>query len=185
MKCQRCQQNEANIHLSQTRQGKTIDYHLCDSCAAELGIAQPTSGYFGSFGNIFGSGFPGGPVSGSVFHTTGGIPAFGEKHPFQTICPQCGQTFEDFRHTGLFGCSRCYDAFAGQLDAVFRRVQGSTHHIHESKNADKQPDDNKQLTMNRLKALKQSLKAAVQKENYENAAKLRDEIRTIEETLNH
>lgn len=183
MKCQRCQQNEAIVHLTQTRQGKTTEYHLCDVCAAKLGISQQMSNYFGSIGNLFGPGFAGAPLDGSVFHTTGGIPAFGEQKINNPVCSHCGQTYDEFRHTGLFGCSHCYDAFASQMDAVFRRVQGSTHHVVEQSDASAQANHDQRIKVDRLSKLKQSLKTAVHHEAYEKAAKIRDEIHALEQQM--
>ena len=106
MMCERCQQQEATIHLTQTRQGKMTEHHLCDACARELGIGHHVSDYFGTIGSLIGSGLLGGvPGGGSIFNTAGGIPAFGAQPTRNVTCPVCGQTFDDFRHSGLFGCS--------------------------------------------------------------------------------
>ena len=86
MKCEKCQQREATIHLTQTRQGQTSEHHLCEPCARELGIGHNITDYFGTIGNLFGSGLI---DSGSVFHTTGGIPAFGAAAGRNITCPVC------------------------------------------------------------------------------------------------
>jgi protein arginine kinase activator len=179
MMCERCQKQEATIHLTQTRQGKTTEHHLCDACARELGIGHHVTDYFGTIGSLIGSGLLGGS---SIFNTTGGIPAFGMQAARSATCPFCGQTFEDFRHTGLFGCSQCYEAFADRLDPVFRRVQGATRHIggKAGLSADQREQ---QLLQAKLKDLKQSLQMAVAEEAYEQAARIRDEIRTMEQRL--
>lgn len=179
MKCEKCHQREATIHLSQTRQGKTTEHHLCEQCAREQGISMNLSDYFGNFGSLFGSGLLGG---GNVFDTTGGIPAFGTEVSRDTTCPNCGQSFDDFRRSGLFGCSKCYEAFADRLDPLMRRVQGSTRHVGRKvcQTADQQEQ---QLLRSKLVDLKKSLQQAVQDEAYEKAARLRDEIRTLEKRL--
>lgn len=177
MLCERCQKQEATIHVTQTRQGKTTEHHFCDSCARELGIGHSITDYFGKIGNLFGSGMLGG---GSAFNHTGGIPAFGAAVPRNITCPRCGQTFEQFRHTGLFGCSQCYTAFADLLDPVFRRVQGNTRHIgHKHEPSEAQLRAERLST--RLSELKHALKLAVDEENYEQAARLRDEIRQLQQ----
>jgi len=176
MKCEKCQQREATIHLSQTRQGKTTEHHLCEACAREQGISMNLQDYFS---NLFGSGLLNG---GSVFDTTGGIPAFGSEPGRDTACPTCGQSFDDFRHSGLFGCSHCYEAFADRLDPLMRRVQGSTRHVGRKvcRTADQQEQE---LLRSRLVELKRSLQQAVQEEAYEKAARLRDEIHSLESRL--
>ncbi|NLO37622.1 MAG: hypothetical protein GX112_14915 [Clostridiaceae bacterium] len=177
MLCERCQQQEATIHLTQTRQGEMTEHHFCDSCARELGIGHSITDYFGTIGNLFGSGLLGG---GSAFNHTGGIPAFGAAVPRNIACPKCGQTFEKFRHTGLFGCSQCYTAFADLLDPVFRRVQGNTRHLGR-KHAPSEAQLQAERLTARLNELKQSLQLAVAEEDYEQAARLRDEIRQIKQ----
>jgi protein arginine kinase activator len=179
MKCEKCHQKEATIHLSQTRQGKTSEHNYCETCANELGISMNLQDYFGNIGNFFGSGVLGGI---SVFDTTGGIPAFGAAPGKDITCKTCGQSFDEFRRSGLFGCSHCYEAFADRLDPVLRRVQGSTRHVGrkvcESSNQQEQ-----HLLSSRLSDLKQSLQQAVKEEAYEKAARLRDEIRSLESRI--
>lgn len=183
MLCERCQKQEATIHLTQTRQGKTTAHHLCDACARELGIGHHVSDYFGTIGNLIGSGLLGGSLGGgSVFNVTGGIPAFGPSVNQNPTCQVCGQSFDDFRRTGLFGCSHCYEAFAEQLDPVFRRVQGGTHHIGHKTGVT--PAQNKTALMHaRIQDLKKALQLAVAEEAYEQAARIRDEIKAAEKAL--
>ena len=59
MKCEKCNQREATIHLSQTRQGKTTEHHLCETCAREQGISLNLQDYIGNIGSLFGSGIAG------------------------------------------------------------------------------------------------------------------------------
>ena len=179
MKCEKWQQREATIHLSQTRNGKTTEHHLCEACAREQGISMNLQDYLGNIGNLFGSGLLGG---GSVFDNTGGIPAFGTTVSRDTACPTCGQSFDDFRRSGLFGCSHCYEAFADRLDPMMRRIQGSTRHVGRKvcQTADQKEQ---QLLRSRLADMKKSLQQAVQEEAYEKAARLRDEIRALESRI--
>jgi protein arginine kinase activator len=117
-----------------------------------------------------------------VFNTTGGIPAFGSQMARNVACSVCGQTFDDFRRTGLFGCSQCYTAFADRLDPVFRRVQGGTRHIGRKVCASEDQLEQQRLQV-RLQELKKALQLAVKEEAYERAARLRDEIRSVEGRL--
>ncbi|NLB50262.1 MAG: hypothetical protein GX809_01585 [Clostridiaceae bacterium] len=88
------------------------------------------------------------------------------------ICPSCGETEEELRKTGLLGCQTCYETFAVFLDPVFRRVQGHTRHLSasEEEGPAKEAD-----------VLREKLELAVQSEVYEEAARLRDQIRQLEE----
>jgi protein arginine kinase activator len=179
MKCDVCKSREAAIHLTQTRQGKTTERHLCEVCAQKQGISLDLQNYLGNIGSLFGTGFTGG---GSVFDTTGGIPAFGAATSRNITCQACGQSFDDFRRTGLFGCSHCYQAFAGQLDPLLRRVQGSTRHVGR-KVCQSASQQEEQLLRARLSELRRDQQQAVQEEAYEKAARLRDEIRSLESRL--
>ena len=179
MKCEKCKNREATIHLSQTRSGVTTEHHLCETCAREQGISMNLQSYIGNIGNLFGSGVLG---SGSIFDTTGGIPAFGAPVNKNTVCPTCGQTYDEFRKTGLFGCSHCYEAFADRLDPLMRRVQGSTRHVGR-KVCQTAGQQEQNLLRAKLSDLKKALRLAVQQEAYERAAQLRDEILVLESRL--
>lgn len=170
MLCDRCHKNEATVHLTQTVQGKTTEYNLCEECARQQGFNQNITSYLGS---IFGQGF-----GGSVFNTAGGIPAFGKSNISNVVCKSCGQSFEEFRRTGLFGCSKCYTSFEEQLEPVFRRVQGSTRHIGRKLAASAARTKNDEAQ--KIESLREQLKQAVVEEDYEKAARIRDQIREIE-----
>jgi protein arginine kinase activator len=176
MKCDKCKKREATIHLSQTRNSVTSEHHFCDTCAREQDIGMNLPGYFG---NLYSSGMLGG---GSIFDTTGGIPAFGTSVSKDTVCPSCGHSFEDFRRSGLFGCGHCYEAFADRLDPLMRRVQGSTCHVGRKvcQTADQQEQN---LLRAKLADLKKTLQQAVQEEAYEKAARLRDEVHALESRI--
>ncbi len=175
MKCEKCDQREANIHLSQTRQGKTSEHHFCESCAQEYGISMNLQDYVGNIGSLFGTNSLN---SSSVFDTTGGIPAFGSATPQNTACANCGQSFDDFRRSGLFGCSLCYEAFADRLDPLMRRVQGSTRHIGRKvcQSADQQEQS---MLRNKMIDVKKLLQRSIDEEDYEKAALLRDELHAM------
>lgn len=175
MKCERCHQRDATIHLSQTVQGKTVEQNLCETCARELGI---DTNFDAVFNDLLGSSL----LGGSVFNTTGGIPAFGKPAGRNLVCSRCGLSYDEFRKTGLFGCSHCYEAFADRLDPVFRRVQGGIRHV--GRKLCETADQQEQLQLNhRLTDLRQKLQQAVRDEAYETAAHLRDEIRSLEQQL--
>jgi protein arginine kinase activator len=181
MICERCKKREATIFLSQTRQGKTTEHHLCEICAREQGIGLELNDYIGKMDNL-GQFFGSNLLGGGLFDTAGGIPAFGSAVSRDITCSCCGQSFDDFRRTGLLGCSHCYEAFTDRLDPVLRRVQGSTRHV--GRKAGKSADQREQqLLQGKLVNLKQSLQTAVQEEAYETAARLRDEIRALEKQL--
>lgn len=172
MLCERCKKREATIHLSQTHQGQTVEQHLCEVCAREIGLETNLESVFDNFfgQSMFGQ---------SIFNTTGGIPAFGQAATRNLVCSSCGLTFDEFRSSGLFGCSHCYEAFADRLEPVFRRVQGGTHHTGH-KLLESPDDKEKQKRISQIAQLRKELAKAVKEEQYEKAAQLRDEIRQLE-----
>lgn len=152
MLCQHCNQNEATTYYKQTINGQTTELHLCPACAAKL-----TGGGF--FTGLF-----------------SGLPSWGE--PFSASlsggrrCPTCGLTESELRRTGRVGCGGCYDQFADILTPYIRKLHGATTHVGASpaQKAEENP----------VERLKTRLNEAISAENYEEAARLRDEIRRLE-----
>jgi len=95
-------------------------------------------------------------------------------------CPLCGTTWTQFRHTGLMGCPHDYEMFERKLLPLLKRAQeGAGEHIGKISSRKKSQETDRQVTSLRLK---RELQKAVDSENYEKAARLRDELRTIEAT---
>jgi len=154
--CDKCG-NEATIHEVTIHNGKKVEKHLCEQCAAEDGIAvdaqTPASKLLTNF----------------VIQTTGG-PKSVQK---AARCPSCGMRFADFRQKGLLGCADCYTAFEQQLTPLIERSQeGSATHIG------KVPHNigDAEVRQSRLATLRKQLADALTQERYEHAAALRDEI---------
>ena len=165
MKCEKCNEREATVLYKQTVNGVSTAAHLCAECAAK---AQSEAGFsahfpFGSdlFGNLFGISAP-------------TIAPAGKK------CEGCGATFADVRRAGKVCCAKCYETFAAELAPSIHSLYGKSVHIGRAP-AKKAAARDKQ---NRLAKLKNDLRAAIEAENFEEAAKLRDEIRNMEKEEN-
>jgi len=92
-------------------------------------------------------------------------------------CAECGGTLRDFREAGRLGCAQCYEAFATHLRDLLRRLHGSSQHVGERYvNPGEQDSDPQRL----LLELREQLRKAVENENFELAAELRDRIRVLE-----
>jgi len=92
-------------------------------------------------------------------------------------CPMCGITFADFRKGGRLGCPYDYIAFEEDLEPLLVNIHGATSHAGKSpRNQTGTPQ--RQF---RLKQLKDEMKQAIEKEQYELAGKLRDRIVAIEQ----
>jgi protein arginine kinase activator len=94
----------------------------------------------------------------------------------QHECPQCGVKFVEFRNTGRLGCPHDYNEFRAELLPLLENIHGETKHCGK---APRRLPGNKQA-QSELLQLRNRLKQAVTKEDYEEAARLRDRIRTLE-----
>ena len=164
MSCEQCHEREAVIHLTQIVNEQVTTLHLCERCAAEKGVESP----------------------GSVPKTPLGtfLAAMGQELPEQAptpqagdTCPRCGGSLQDFRESGRLGCSDCYRTFEVPLRDLLRRLHGSTHHVGEryAESGTAQVDGQKQTA-----DLREQLRLAVETENFELAAELRDRLRVLE-----
>lgn len=93
---------------------------------------------------------------------------FGEKKADEkeTACPVCGTTLSEFEKNAVAGCPKCYDVFLPVIEPMVLKIHGSSEHIKKSGKPD-------------IDSLRQKLKDAVEKEEYEKAACLRDEIKKL------
>jgi len=164
MLCQNCQKNVANVHFTQILNSKKAELYLCEDCAKEKGQI--------SFGS---------QLSLNDFFT--GLIGFEHSNPYikstqlkQHSCEKCGMSYEEFQKTGKFGCSNCYEIFKDRLRPLLKRLHGGIEHngkvpVKVSK---------KMMASNEIDELKNLLNRAVQTEEYEKAAELRDKIKVLE-----
>ena len=90
-----------------------------------------------------------------------------------------GRTFQDFRETGRLGCPDCYRSFEAPLRDLLRRLHGSTHHLGE-RYAEREPVPVPVVAGEQAADLREQLRLAVETENFELAAELRDRLRVLE-----
>ncbi len=165
MLCQECQQNPANVHITKIINGKKTEMHLCEICAQKKEELDFSFEPQFSLQNLF----------GSLLHD--GLSGVGEKASLSKLqCPGCGLTFAQFSQIGRLGCSECFLAFGERLHLLLRRIHGSSSH------SGKIPAriGGKARLKRELADLKEQLQAAVQRENFEQAALLRDKIKEME-----
>jgi len=96
------------------------------------------------------------------------------------VCPTCGMTYDDFRKIGRLGCGTCYRTFRKFLGPLLKRIHGSTRHEGKSPAAAMTPPPALDLEKEDLDVLKERLKTAVTSESFEEAIRLRDQIRALE-----
>lgn len=163
VKCDLCE-NEATVHEVVVRNGEKTERHLCEEHAQEMGVIQGGHGHTGVAG-----------VVQSMVLTKSG--AAKERSAGEKSCPSCGMTFAEFRKEGLLGCPACYEAFEQRLGSLLERAhEGGSHHCGKiPKRAGSSLERQQHLT-----TLRQSLQRAIEHEQYEDAARLRDEIASLE-----
>ncbi|MCI0433025.1 MAG: UvrB/UvrC motif-containing protein [Gemmatimonadetes bacterium] len=159
MLCDHCQQNEAIIHLTQIVDNQMTTKHLCEACAADKGL-QPGTGAV----NV--------PL-------TDFLSQVGKQTPDPTIapCPFCGLKLDEFRKAGRLGCSHCWVSFEPNLRGLVRRLHGGTQHVGK---VYLPPNPSRDQQRERLAGLRRKLSRAVESEDFERAAEIRDLIRTLE-----
>jgi protein arginine kinase activator len=165
MLCENCKEREAAIHLQQVKDNSVKSLHLCQQCAAEKGIETGVSA--AKF-----------PLSDFLASMGKGPALQGSPEGSDQACEFCGATLKDFQETGRLGCPRCYDVFEAQLRDLLRRLHGSSHHVGEAYlSADAGERDERQAL---VFDLRNRLRQAIETENFELAAELRDRLRTLE-----
>ena len=174
MLCDNCKERDAVINLTQVEHDSKVTLHLCEQCAQQKGVETGGTVLKSPLGNFLGAVVKGGSSLGGAL-----VPASGDG----LRCPACGSTLRDFRDTGRLGCDQCYVAFDSHLRDLLRRLHGSSQHVGERYDVPGEGrggggggDDPR----SRLLDLKAQLRRAVEGENFELAAELRDRIRVLE-----
>jgi protein arginine kinase activator len=155
--CDRCD-NQATVHLTEIRGGQKTERHLCENCARSLHVPQAAK----ELQKLLKSFDP--AVTALV------KPA---KSDNTATCPECGLTWAEFRQRGRFGCARDYDLFANEVERLLKRIHGSARYTGKSPKGALVSGG---ATLDALSSARKALQTAIEAENYEEAARLRDEI---------
>ncbi len=167
MLCERCGKRPATVHVTRIVNEEKSELHVCAECAAQ---EQQELG------------FPAEPIHhllGELLNYEDWFAGRGRPVEAGARCRGCGLTFKQFTRSGLLGCARCYEEFASRLDPLLQRMHGATS--HRGKVPRRQGGA---LSLRRqAESLRQQLEEAVAAEEYERAARLRDQIRELERQL--
>lgn len=168
MLCQNCGKKTATTYIKTIVNGRLTQYHLCSDCAKKMGYENIFSDFGLDFGNMLGG-------------LIGGIP--GEQVP---RCEKCGTTFEEISKTGKLGCAECYRTFRRKLVPIIQRIHGTTKHKGKGPGSSALcvADPHHQIVTVKetpLEEKKRLLKQAIEAQNFEQAAVLRDEIKEMEQ----
>jgi protein arginine kinase activator len=159
MKCQKCH-NPATLHITEVlSENQFEELHLCEQCANKY-LYEPQQKGLKSIAS---------EAAGESEEST----ALNQRE-----CPQCGIKFVEFRNSGRLGCPHDYQEFREELTPLLENIHGETRHCGKTP---RRLPQSKQ-TQSELFQLRNRLKQAINKEDYEEAAKLRDKIRTLEES---
>lgn len=161
MQCDVCQKAEATVFLTHLVSGKMHKVNLCQSCAKSKGLNDATAYQFADE-----------------------LIALGQQKSIETErgalkCPVCGFTAIDLKKTARLGCSNCYEIFETALGPMLKSMHKGTSHTGRAPARLAGRRRNSEM----LEALQESLRTAVDKEEYERAATIRDQIRLIESAM--
>ena len=184
MKCQNCGKNEANIRYTQIINGVKKEIALCSECAAKLGIDfMETPDFPINFKSFL----------GDFFNDYAENEFLPEMATEPVKCKNCGMTYDEFIKTGMFGCENCYDTFRNPINSLLKNLHGTSKHIGRGyknniktsniniKNSEKISDKQKEVSKEEIKIeeLNRQLEKAIKEERYEDAAKIRDQIKEM------
>lgn len=160
MKCQACKQNDATVHFTEIEGAEKRVIHLCEDCARQKSGVPPKQAAI-NLNDVLNSLIP------SMAGETAEV--------LRTKCPNCGITYMEFKSSGRLGCATDYVVFKKALNTLLQRLHQAEQHVgkvptHVGENAAKESE---------VLQLKRDLERAVQKEDYERAAKIRDRIHEI------
>lgn len=173
MTCDLCGKEQATVHLTEIIDNKVTELHLCEGCAREKGAQMEQ--HFGLADLLSGLADFGKPSE------AGGRTTVGKA----LTCTSCGMSYSDFRKIGRFGCSHCYEVFREQVTPLLKRIHGTPYHTGKQpgvpSGAPERPATKPAARpKSELRQLKERLQRAIQHEEFEEAARLRDKIRELE-----
>jgi protein arginine kinase activator len=176
MQCDICSKKKATVHLTEIVDEQMSEMHLCEECARQKSAQMEQQ--FGLADLLAGL---------SDF----GKPSAKESEKSTLKCTNCGLLYEDFRKFGRLGCGQCYTSFKENLSGLLKKIHGSSKHLGKSpvsSGAVVEPVDLGGVTTAlavvpefNLDDLKKELHAAIEAEDFEKAAALRDKIRSLEQ----
>ncbi len=161
MLCDICGKNQATVHLTEIVDEQMAELHLCEDCAKEKSLKMEQQ-----FG---------------LADLLAGLADFGKQvespDKIKLTCSSCGLTYENFRKFGRLGCSKCYVSFNKYLSTLLKRIHGSNQHLGKTPLKTAMGFEPK----SELQELKSKLQKAIESEEFEQAASLRDKIRALEQ----
>jgi len=166
MLCMMCKKSPATIHMTDIQNGQKHEVHLCQECAKGQGVVMKAQ-----------------DALASLLASIGQAATKDIEKAAGMRCPECGTTFAEFQARGRLGCPTDYEAFSELLDPLLEKMHGSLQHVGRGPKGGSQGGELGEAIQRarKLSQLRHELKHAVSAEQYEQAARLRDDIRNLEE----
>jgi protein arginine kinase activator len=160
MMCENCKKHQATIHLTEIVNNTKKEVHLCEHCAEKQGLVKQQMSIADFLAGL----------------ASGGVSASKQKLP-DVRCPSCKLSLAEFQSGGRFGCADDYTVFRERIMPLIEKIHDSTQHVGKvparaGKNVQREKE---------LRQLQGELKRAVDREEYEKAAQIRDKLRQLEE----
>lgn len=164
MLCDVCKKNPATVHLTEIIDEQMNELHLCEDCARHKSAAMEQQ--FGLSDLLAGMADFEKPDK--------------DEENIAAKCPNCNLTYADFKKIGRLGCGECYNAFRKYLAPLLKRIHGSNQHVGKSPLLKEKTISRPGRKKTDLDGLKAEMQKAIQREDFEEAARLRDQVRAIE-----
>ena len=176
MQCESCKEREATIEFTTVAGDEKKTSNLCAVCAAAVSQQQAKATEEDQSDELAGKATP---VKKKKVNVVVGHLSKSEAKT--KACPDCGMTYDEFRKIGRLGCSSCYQAFAKPLKRLLKRIHGADHHTGRSPGMPgPSPKQDQADEVDSLGKLRDELSKAVEDEEYERAAQLRDQITRLQ-----
>jgi len=159
MRCEKCKKNAATVVMQQSSNGMKSDLYLCDDCSGDIEISLLIENIFNSF-------------LGKVYTNSQEV----KRTVAQPTCSHCGITFEEIRQDGILGCAICYQSFYNILEPLL--INTHTAITHEGKFPKRAGIHLKRERD--ISKLRTYMQQAIDEENFDKAAILRDKIRHLD-----
>ncbi|MEO0079493.1 MAG: UvrB/UvrC motif-containing protein [candidate division WOR-3 bacterium] len=157
-RCDLCKKNEAVLSVSRLdKNGKKTELWVCAECAQERGFVKAEV------------------LKASVAEVLAELKERVEEQDSRLVCAGCGMTYAEFKRRGRLGCAQCWTAFHDRLQPLLRRIHGAVQHVGRTTKAGRKKA---QERLN-LQRLREDLRRAIEGEDYERAAALRDQLRQL------
>jgi protein arginine kinase activator len=158
MFCDVCKEKQANVFFTQIINGQVQKVNLCEECSKQKGVTDPTG------------------FALAELHLGMGQESTVEPRAIELTCEQCGFTQSDFKKAGRLGCAHCYEVFQSEIEGLLKNIHRGTEHVGK---VPARAAAN--IVTHRLESLRHDLAKAIDDENFEDAARLRDEINSLTE----